>query len=82
MSTYKWHEVYKDALLETDWSRMEERIQAALAAIQNRKHEFAMNHGGTPEESQAMTDAIKSLSVLRTELESWSSHQSQKEEAH
>ena len=81
MSTYKWHKVYKDALLETDWSKMEERILAALTAIQNRKREFAMDHGGTPEESRALADAMNSLGVLRTELASWSSHKSQKEEA-
>ena len=81
MSTYEWHEVYKDALLETDWSKMEERIQAALTAIQNRKREFALDHGGTPEESQAMADAISGLSALRTEVASWSSHKSRKEEA-
>ena len=39
MSTYQWHELYKAALLETDWSKMEERIQAAESAIQNRKRE-------------------------------------------
>jgi hypothetical protein len=26
--TYKWHEVYKSALLETDWSKIGGRIQA------------------------------------------------------
>ncbi len=81
MSTYKWHDLYKDALLETDWSKMEERIQAALTAIQSRKREFALNHGGTPEESQAMADAMNSLSVLRTEVASWSAPKSQKEES-
>jgi len=34
MTEYKWHEVYKAALLETDWTKMEERIQAAEAALQ------------------------------------------------
>ena len=52
MSTYQWHELYKAALLETDWSKMEERIQAAESAIQNRKREFALNPGGTQEENQ------------------------------
>jgi len=70
--TPKWHDVYKAALLETDWSRMEERIKAAEAAIQDRKQEFDLNHGGTPEEHQAITDALRSLNVLRTEAASWS----------
>jgi len=30
MTEYKWHEVYKAALLETDWSKMEERIKEYL----------------------------------------------------
>ena len=33
MTEYKWHEVYKAALLETDWSKIEERITAAEAAL-------------------------------------------------
>jgi hypothetical protein len=53
MSTYQWQELYKAALLETDWSKMEERIQAAESAIQNRKREFALNSGGTQEENQS-----------------------------
>jgi hypothetical protein len=71
-TTPKWHDIYKAALLETDWSRMDERIQAAEAAIRDRRHEFDLNHGGTPEENQAITDALHSLKVLRTELASWS----------
>ena len=30
MTEYKWHEVYKAALLETDWSKMEERLKETL----------------------------------------------------
>lgn len=71
-STPKWHDIYKAALLETDWSRIDERIQAAEDAIQGRKREFDLNHGGTPEENQAITDAMRSLSVLRTEAAAWS----------
>ncbi len=71
-TTPHWHDIYKAALLETDWSRMVERIQAAEAAIQKRKHDFDLNHGGTPEENQAIADALHSLNVLRTEVASWS----------
>jgi uncharacterized protein YecA (UPF0149 family) len=63
--TYKWHEVYKAAVLETDWTKMEERIQAAEAALHERKNEFALNHGGTPEENQAIEDALRGLGILR-----------------
>ena len=47
-TTSKWYEIYKVALLETDWSKMEERIQAAEAAIRERKLEFDLDHGGNP----------------------------------
>jgi hypothetical protein len=35
MTHYKWTEVYKVALFETDWTKMQERIQAAEAALLN-----------------------------------------------
>ena len=54
----RWYEIYKVALLETDWSRMEERIQAAEAAIRERKREFDLNHGGSLDENRAIVDAI------------------------
>ena len=69
--TYKWHEVYKAALLETDWWKMEERITAAEAALQARKHEVDLDHGGTPEENQAIEDALRGLSVLRMDAATW-----------
>jgi hypothetical protein len=71
ITTPQWHEIYKVALLETDWSKMEERIQAAEAAIQERKREFDLNHGGTPDENRAILDAIRSLNVLRAEAAAW-----------
>jgi uncharacterized protein YecA (UPF0149 family) len=69
--TYKWHEVYKAAVLETDWTKMEERIQAAEAALHERKNEFALNHGGTPEENQAIEDALRGLGILRDDAARW-----------
>jgi hypothetical protein len=71
-TTPKWHDIYKAALLETDWSKLAERIQAAEAAIRDRRREFDMNHGGSPEENQAIADAMRSLNVLRSEAASWS----------
>ena len=64
-TTSKWYDVYKVALLETDWSKMEERIQAAEAAIQERKREFDLNHGGSPDENRAIIDAVRSLGFSR-----------------
>ena len=66
-----WQQLYHVALLETDWSRIEERIQAADSAIKARLHEFSLNHGGTPEENQAITDAVNGLTVLRKEVTLW-----------
>jgi hypothetical protein len=71
MTEYKWHGVYHAALLETDWAKMEERIQRAEASLHERKREFDMDHGGTPEENQAIEDALRGLDVLRTEVATW-----------
>jgi hypothetical protein len=72
---YKWHEAYKAAVLETDWTKMEERIQAAEGALHERKKEFGMNHGGTPEENQAIQDALNALNVLRNDVAAWNGSQ-------
>jgi hypothetical protein len=58
-------------VLETDWSKMEERIQTAESAIKERLHEFSLNHGGAPEERQAMADTLNRLNVLRAEVAAW-----------
>jgi hypothetical protein len=68
---YGWQELYATALLETDWSKIEEHIEVAEHAIRARLHEFAMNHGGTPEENQAIEDALHGLDVLRKEVAAW-----------
>lgn len=68
---YKWHKVYEAAVLETDWTTMEERIQAVEAALHERKNEFALNHGGTPAENQAIEDALHGLGILRKEVATW-----------
>jgi hypothetical protein len=67
MTAYKWSEVYKAALLETDWTKMQERLQAVEAALHNRKNEFALDHGGSSEENQAIDDAFRALNTLRNE---------------
>ena len=71
MTGYKWHQVYKAALLETDWSKIEERINAAEAALYARKNEFDLDHGGDPEENQAIEGALRGLSVLREDAARW-----------
>jgi hypothetical protein len=73
-TTYKWHEAYKAALLETDWSQMDQRIRGAEASIQDRKNELALDHGGTRGEVHAMEEAMRSLKVLKAEAASWSNN--------
>jgi hypothetical protein len=63
--------LYHAAVLEADWSRMEERIEGAQYAMQRRLHEFSLNHGGTPEENKAIARALDKLEILRTEVTAW-----------
>jgi hypothetical protein len=68
---YGWQELYATALLETDWLRTHAKIQAAENGIRTRLHEFSMNHGGTPEENQAIEDALHGLNILRKDVAAW-----------
>jgi hypothetical protein len=67
----QWQELYRAAVLETNWSRMTERIHAAESAITERLREFSARHGGTAEENQAIVDALNRLNTLRSDLASW-----------
>jgi hypothetical protein len=62
-----WQERYKAAVLETDEKKLHKRIQAAKAAIDARLHELRSDHGETPDERQAINDALAGLNVLRRE---------------
>jgi hypothetical protein len=64
-TAHGWHESYRAAVLETDWTEMQERIQAAEFPIRESERELSENPGGTVEENQAMADAMRSLSILR-----------------
>jgi hypothetical protein len=66
---YVWEESYQAAILETDDKKLQNRIQAAKAAIDNRLHDLQADHGGTPEERQAITDALGGLNVRRREFQ-------------
>ena len=68
---YGWQELYAIALLETDWSTIDEKIQVAENGIRARLHEFSMNHGGTSEENQAIEDALHGLDTLRKDVVAW-----------
>ena len=68
-ANYFWQELYKAAVLETDDEQLHKRIQAAKAAIYDRLHILQSDHGGTPDEREAISDALAGLNVLRAELE-------------
>ncbi len=66
---YVWEELYEAAVLETDDNNLSNRLQAAKATIDSRLHEMQADHGGTPEELQAISDALHGLNVLQAEWE-------------
>jgi len=68
-----WEKLYTGAIFETDWSKIENLIQAAESAISARLNELSSDHGGTPEENQQLRDALNGLSVLRREVATWRS---------
>ena len=70
-STTKWYEAYKAAVLETDWTKMEDRILAAESAIREKHQEFSLDHGGSQEERDAIADAVHRLKILRQEAALW-----------
>jgi|HubBroStandDraft_6_1064221.scaffolds.fasta_scaffold77803_5 hypothetical protein len=63
-----WQELYEAALLETNLEEMQPRVQAAKAAIDARLHELQLDHGGTSEQRQALSDALAGLRVLGREI--------------
>jgi CheY-like chemotaxis protein len=63
---YVWEGLYEAAILETDDAKLPQHIRAAKAAIDMRLQEMQRDHGGAPEERQAIADALSGLNVLRT----------------
>jgi hypothetical protein len=70
-TSYSWRESYLAALLETDWTKMEERIQTAESEIHKRRLMLVQDHGGTSEEREALVNALSGLRVLRMDAASW-----------
>ena len=64
-----WEQLYEVAIVETNLAKMQQHTQAAKAAIDARLHELQMDHGGTREEQQALSDALTGLRVLAREIE-------------
>jgi hypothetical protein len=73
--TNTWHESYRAAILETDWAKMQERLQTAEREIQERQRVLSLDHGGTLEERQAIADALSGMKVLRAEVAGWQNRQ-------
>lgn len=65
--TFDWQPYYEAAILETDASRMPELIKTAQTAINKRIEELRNDHGSTPEEQQAIADALAGLRYLQRE---------------
>ena len=70
-TSYSWQESYQAALLETDWTKMQERVQTADSEIHKRRLVLSQDHGGTPEEREALVNAMSGLRVLRMDATSW-----------
>jgi hypothetical protein len=70
-TSYSWQESYQAALLETDWTKMQERVQTAESEIHHRRLVLSQDHGGTDEERAALVNAMSSLGVLRMNVASW-----------
>ena len=66
-TSYSWQESYQAALLETDWTKIQQRVQTAESEIHKRRLELSQDHGGTQEEREALVNAMNGLRVLRTD---------------
>ena len=75
-TSYSWQESYQATLLETDWTKMQERVQTAESEIHKRRLVLAQDHGGTVEEREALVNAMSGLWALRMDAASWSQTQS------
>lgn len=70
-TNYIWHDSYKAALLETDWTKMEQRIQTAESEIHKRRLILSQDHSGTEEEREALVNAMQGLRILRIDAAVW-----------
>ena len=62
---YDWQDSYQAALLETDLTKMQERVQTAESEIHKRRLVLSQDHGGTDEERAALVIAMSGLRVLQ-----------------
>jgi hypothetical protein len=73
--SYVWYESYKAVVLESDWTKMLDRIQSAECKIRDRQRELSEDHGGTPQERQAIAKALTGMRTVQTEVADWQRRQ-------
>ena len=64
----RWWELYKTAIIETDWDKLEDHIRAAEEAIAQRA---SLDGEVSPDERAALEDARNGLGVLKRENHDW-----------
>jgi hypothetical protein len=52
--THTWYESYKAAILETDWTKMQERLQAAEREIHERQRVLSLDHAERPKRGRQL----------------------------
>ena len=70
-TNYSWHDFYTAAVLETDWTKVEERVRRAESEMHKRRLVLSQDHGGTLEERKALANAFNGIRVLRMDAASW-----------
>jgi hypothetical protein len=73
-----WQDSYKEALLETDWTKMVELVQKAESDLHKRQLELSKDHNGTQKEREAVVSALNGLRVLRMDAAAWRERQNLK----
>ncbi len=70
-TSYSWQKSYQAALLETDWTKMQDRVQKAESEIHQRRLVLSQDHSGSDEERTALVNAMSSLRVRGFNVTSW-----------
>jgi hypothetical protein len=60
-----WQELYRTAMLELDLTKLQDRIEGAVAAIRSCLDEAVKSQGSVGEEHQVMVDALQNLHTLQ-----------------
>lgn len=68
---YNWYKCYREAVLETDWENIQEQLDAAESAMQERQRELSQDPEGTPAEKQALFVALNGMKCLRRDVARW-----------